>query len=340
MQPVFTQKLSNIQPTATRLLGSALTNGRMAHAFLLTGRDKASKWIMARQLAAFLNCLNPQKEALGACIVHDIDEEIDEKRFEAACQNCRWLYKDEHPKAWYVLSNESGKSGKIPVEAARNLSEEPARTSNYVRIVVIEDASEGAFHRPAANALLKTIEEPRSSCLFLLFASAQDDVLTTIVSRCQVVPFLNRLEDNLGLLNEVGLGKQQPVAASVKGEKLLQSEMAKKLSGENFLLQKDKGTHANGIKDALSFAHGLYELIEDEGDGSHELIIDTALALEISRLAKKGSLLSTASGAAYAQKLLIMSEEAKRRFDQYVSKKPICESFVLSWHELRQKSFI
>jgi hypothetical protein len=54
------------------------------------------------------------------------------KALAGACQNCRWLFQDEHPKAWLVLSAEAGKSGKIPVEAARNLSEELARTSQIM----------------------------------------------------------------------------------------------------------------------------------------------------------------------------------------------------------------
>jgi hypothetical protein len=38
------------------------------HAFLLTGRDKASKWIMARQLAAFFELFKPTKRGLWALV--------------------------------------------------------------------------------------------------------------------------------------------------------------------------------------------------------------------------------------------------------------------------------
>lgn len=339
MQAVFSKSLTDIQPVASRLMASAMTTDRMVHAFLLTGRDQDSKWILARQMAIYLNCQKENKLSEGACLRRQevsLENEplIDDKSFNIACQNCKWLYKNEHPKAWYVLSDESGKSGKIPVEAARNLSEELARTSNYIRVVVVEDASEACFHRPAANALLKTIEEPRSSCLFLFFAPAADDVLATIVSRCQVIPFNNRREDNLGVLDDVPLTRQD----SVKANGLtLSGEIAKRLEGQNFISLKERAGHAAAYRDALKLAQELSDLIDDEFAADE--VVDTALALEIRRLKGRGASLATAQTSRYLSDLLKIGEDAKRRIDQYVGKKAVCESFVLTWLELRQKLF-
>src|SRR5262249_46335007 len=111
------------------------------------------------------------------------------------CQNCRWIIKNEHPQAIISLSAEAtSKSGKIPVEKARSIGEELTKTSPYIRVVVIADADQDSFHRPAANALLKTIEEPRTASIFLLFADAVELVLPTVVSRTQVIPFRNSQE--------------------------------------------------------------------------------------------------------------------------------------------------
>lgn len=357
MQRIFSTNLTSAQPTATRLFESGLASGHMAHAFLLTGRDKRAKWQMARQLATFLNCeaignaLN-SKDAVGtACLQpeHDVEHvelaTIDEPAFNSACQNCKWLYRDTHPKAWYVLSSQGSKSGKIPVERARELSEELALTTSYKRVVVIEDASEGSFHRPAANALLKTIEEPRSPSLFLFFAAAVDDVLATIVSRCQVVPLLNRPDENLGILLDVPLtGKAQSTGA------WLTSESAAVLSRQSFL----EGSHSNRalgaqqVEESLAFAQVLLTLLneaEDSEDSEDEVdsgahVFDTALALEIKRLTSNQRSLSLESRTRYLSELLKITEEAKRRVDQYVSKKSVCESFVLSWLQLRQKNHI
>ena len=63
---------------------------------------------------------------------------------------------------------------------------------------------------------------------------------------------------------------------------------------------------------------------------------DALLALELRRI-KTGK---GANLARYAGALVSLAEEAKRRVDQYVGKKAVCESFVLSWQQLRQKNFI
>jgi len=340
MQKLFTQELAERQAVATRLLASGMEQEKLAHALLLTGRAHEDKWLIARQLAAYLNCSEAGKATAGACMLKWQESCLEEdgtavKDFAAeikadlarACQNCRWLFQDEHPKAWMVLSAEAGKSGKIPVEAARLLCEELARTSNYVP-VVIEEANEAAFHRPAANALLKTIEEPKSASMFLLFSQTADDVLTTIVSRCQVVPLNNRIEANIGPLARLAI----PGAVPVSSGKLLKPEQVRidlvaKLSEQPFL-QKLKSSS----KHALTLAASLQILLEDDYEA--EEIIDSLMAMELKGIGAAN--LTDARSAAYLSKLLKISEDAKRQIDQYVSKKGVCESFVLSWHDLRQ----
>ena len=251
------------------------------------------------------------------------------KGLTSACQNCRWLFQDEHPKAWFVLSAEAGKSGKIPVEAARNLSEELARTSSYVRVVIVEEANEAAFHRPAANALLKTIEEPKSPSLFLLFSQTSDDVLTTIVSRCQVVPLNNRIDENVGPISRIVGLPTKPLATTGlqrKSDTML-LELTEKL-GSHAFVQKLRA----GSKDALALSVALQLLIDD--DYEPDAIIDSLVALELKAIG--AAKLSQSRSSSYLTKLLKLSEDAKRQIDQYVSKKGVCESFVLTWLDLRQ----
>jgi hypothetical protein len=341
--PLFSADLTQRQAVATRLLANGIEQERLAHALLLTGRAHQDKWLIARQLAAYLNCEKEDKLSRGACMLQwqasCVDEdgsalsELDgsvQKDLANACQNCRWLFQDEHPKAWLVLSAEAGKSGKIPVEAARNLSEELARTSNYVRVVIVEEANEAAFHRPAANALLKTIEEPKSPSLFLLFSQTADDVLTTIVSRCQVVPLNNRIEENVGPIAQI-VGLSSSLTSAVSGTKgnrqSVAQELTEKLGGHTFV-QKLRA----GSKDALALSASLQLLIDD--DYEPDAIIDSLVALELKAIG--AAKLSQFGASSYLTKLLKLSEDAKRQIDQYVSKKGVCESFVLTWLDLRQ----
>ncbi len=340
MENLFSADLTKRQAVATRLLANGIEQSRLAHALLLTGRAHLDKWFIARQLAAYLNCTKEDKLASGACMVQwqasCVNEEgaaiaeFDQavlKDLTAACQNCRWLFQDEHPKAWLVLSAEAGKSGKIPVEAARNLSEELARTSNYVRVVIIEEANEASFHRPAANALLKTIEEPKSPSLFLLFSQTADDVLTTIVSRCQVVPLNNRIEENVGPIAQLTGRRENPSHNSKSKNAVLGAELAEKLGSYAFV-QKLKASS----KDALALSAALQQLIDD--DYEPDAIIDCLIAFELKAIG--AAKLTGLPASSYLAKLLKLSEDAKRQIDQYVSKKGVCESFVLTWLDLRQ----
>jgi hypothetical protein len=307
----------------------------MAHALLLTGRAIDDKWLIARQLAAFLNCQSADRASRGSCLLPFLTEDQagvgeengpDDKTFSLACQNCRWLFKDEHPKAWIVLSRDAGKSGKIPVESARNLSEELARSSQYLRVVVIDDASDSAFHRPAANALLKTIEEPRSNCLFILFGQCEEDVLQTIVSRCQLIPLNNFGPENVGFL-----ARQSP-SLKDRHKKLhgeLDNEALQNLRSEIFLTTgPGKKSH---MKDALDFAHRLLEVMDDD---NFSQVFDLLINWEIEKL--DGNYRTKVNYSRYVQDLFKLAEEAKRRWDHYVTKKGVCESFVLGWLELRQ----
>jgi DNA polymerase III delta prime subunit len=349
----FSVELAGRQPVACRLLANAIGADRMAHAILLTGRALSDKWLIARQLAAFLNCQSDVKFEHGSCLlpyIHSNDPAIDQvneqgqaapaspadvgkssnvpdnKTFSLACQNCRWLFKDEHPKAWTVLSREAGKSGKIPVESARNLSEELARTSQYLRLVVIDDASDSAFHRPAANALLKTIEEPRSNCLFILFGQCQEDVLQTIVSRCQLIPLNNLYEDNLGHL----AGPSSTLRAGLRTRLSEEDKELRQSLGSEIFLTTQPGKKVS-VKDALIFAHHLGEVIDDD---NFEKAFDLIINMEIEKLA--GIYRTNALYSRYLESLFKLAEEAKRQWDHYVTKKGVCESFVLSWLDLRQ----
>ncbi|MBU0663050.1 MAG: DNA polymerase III subunit delta' [Proteobacteria bacterium] len=158
------------QEKARTLLGRALESGQLAHAYLFRGPDGVGKQLFARSLAAAVNCR--QRQGMDAC---------------GHCSSCRKYSSENHPD-FLVISPEKGtiKIDRIR-EMTQALSYPPYESS--VRVVLLEDIH--TMRAEAANSLLKTLEEPPDNNLLILTAAAAREVLTTISSRCQVVPFFS-----------------------------------------------------------------------------------------------------------------------------------------------------
>lgn len=138
--------------------------GRMPHALLITGPANVGKSTLARFFAQYLNCQAGDKPC-GRCL------------------SCRKLVTGNHPDI--RLFDDEDKALKIDQvrELQRELSLSP-RESNY-RVAILcnfEKATIGA-----ANALLKTLEEPASPVIMILTTPEPGNLLPTIVSRCQVL---------------------------------------------------------------------------------------------------------------------------------------------------------
>jgi DNA polymerase-3 subunit delta' len=155
---------------AVHLLRSDIASGRVAHAYLFTGADGIGKRTLALQMARAVNCEAPPApgESCGKC------------------RACTLIGAEKHPDL-FVLRPE-GPGERILVDAARTVVRavmlKPSEAAR--RIALLTD-----FHRAlpnAANALLKTIEEPPPSAILLLTAETADELLPTITSRCRVVP--------------------------------------------------------------------------------------------------------------------------------------------------------
>ncbi len=157
------------QEKAKKILERSLGSSRIAHAYLFRGPDGVGKKLCAGIVAARINCTGiPQTH--GAC---------------GACQSCRKYLSKNHPDVTII----SPDGGTIKIdrvrELCRSLSYPPYESS--MRVVIIEDVH--TMRPEAANSLLKTLEEPPENNLLILTAGAGRDVLPTITSRCQVVPF-------------------------------------------------------------------------------------------------------------------------------------------------------
>lgn len=151
---------------AVSLLSRAVAGERVAHAYLLTGPDGIGKRHLARRLAAMLNCEAPAAAPCGLCSA------------------CRRIAQDAHPDV-SLIAPEEGRTKIAQVRAVQHeLSLSPYEGRWRVAILLDFDLAT----TEAANALLKTLEEPPSRAIIILTATDASLLLPTVVSRCQTVP--------------------------------------------------------------------------------------------------------------------------------------------------------
>ena len=145
--------------------------GRMPHALLLSGAEGVGKARFARQLAESLLCEQPAENGL-AC---------------GKCRQCLLLKADSHPDLRQV-GPEEGKQ-QIGIEAVRELVAGNTLSvgEDAHRVFIIDPAD--SMSRAAANALLKTLEEPIPGSLIVLLSARSDRLPVTIRSRCQMLAF-------------------------------------------------------------------------------------------------------------------------------------------------------
>lgn len=149
---------------------ATLAEGRLPHALLMTGVRGTGKRAFARRLAEAHLCTadDPGARPCGAC------------------RECTWLAAGSHPDL-LKLGPEEGKT-ELAVDPVRELAAALTLTGTSGRRAAIVDPAH-AMNRAAANAFLKTLEEPPAGVLLILVAEQPSRLPATIRSRCQVVSF-------------------------------------------------------------------------------------------------------------------------------------------------------
>jgi DNA polymerase-3 subunit delta' len=153
-------------------LRRALAQGRFPHALLFVGPEGIGKHLVARTLAQALLCERRPEEALDPC---------------GACPSCLQVMAGTHPDVLAVARPED--KHELPIKSIRDLchdlSLKPMRGQR--RIAIIDDADD--LSEEAANAFLKTLEEPPPGSVLILIGTSAELQRETIVSRCRVVRF-------------------------------------------------------------------------------------------------------------------------------------------------------
>jgi DNA polymerase-3 subunit delta' len=160
------------QEPVVGLLQKSLANGRLGHAYVFSGDDLGQMEQLARTLAKTLNCLNPPHRAPNGQAVDCCDQ----------CLNCRRIENGNHPDVQWARPE--SKTRIITIDQIRDLiqiiSLKPTEAEYKVAIILAADR----MNVQAANAFLKTLEEPPSRSVIILLTTAIDQVLETILSRC------------------------------------------------------------------------------------------------------------------------------------------------------------
>ena len=159
------------QQPGVQLLQRSLQRGRLAHAYLFIGDQLEELESLAQTLAKTLNCQQPIRGENNIAI-----DSCDQ------CLNCRKIQNGNHADVHWIRPE--SKSRIIGVEQIRELLQEiylkPTEAEYKVATIVAADR----FHVSAANAFLKTLEEPPSNSILILLTIEPKRLLETILSRC------------------------------------------------------------------------------------------------------------------------------------------------------------
>ncbi len=169
-----------------------MRGNRLPHAFLFSGLDGIGKKMVAIGFVKHLLC-----EHGTAC---------------GACRQCIKIDHGTHPDLLTVKREGS----EIKIGQSRMISKEVSEHpfEGAKRAIIIDGAD--AMNAPAANALLKTLEEPPPDNIFFLIASSERDIPLTVRSRCARVAFNplppEEVEDYLVRVHEMEKEKARLIA--------------------------------------------------------------------------------------------------------------------------------
>ncbi|MBL93585.1 MAG: DNA polymerase III subunit delta' [Myxococcales bacterium] len=254
MRPLDHEFLS-AQQAATHQLLHAIQHDRLAHGLLFVGPQGAGKSTLSLYLAQKLLCPQGHESPnLSGC---------------GHCGVCHRVAQKSHPDLNWVLSEKrreaenesretsSKKTSDLTIADIRSLCQSLLLPPHEGRakVAVILDA-----HRmtpQAANALLKTLEEPRPNTHLILVAPSKDSILPTLLSRSQVVRFRPLQSESVAnLLEHEGLSAEEALQRSVASDgSIEQARSQTHLSVEEtkFLLDLLSGSEAERVLQLASW---------------------------------------------------------------------------------------
>jgi DNA polymerase III subunit delta' len=211
------EQLQELQPIVLKMLKQGLQKNRVAHAYLFEGSRGTGKKDFAFLLTKALLCLAP---------IENVPCET--------CINCKRVNHGNHPDV-HLLEPDglSIKKGQI-----KALQEEFSKTGveSKKKFYLVTHADRMTTN--AANSLLKFLEEPHSQTVAILMTEQIQQILPTIISRCQILSFQPlSTEKMLEKLVELGVKREQaPLLASMTNN----IDEAFALNGDDWFAQAQK----------------------------------------------------------------------------------------------------
>ena len=163
----------------------------IAHSILFYGNDIQEQYNIALEMARLMNCTGDKSDT-------------------CQCLNCRWIRENKHPAILTITKNDykdSSDTTKTVISASQveNVKNALMMTSDYHRVIIFADRDKDGnisglnskvFPETAANALLKTFEEPPDNTTFFFLTKNKTDIISTIASRSQCFFVSSNLREN------------------------------------------------------------------------------------------------------------------------------------------------
>ncbi|MBG9749672.1 DNA polymerase III subunit delta' [Bacillus thuringiensis] len=202
-------ELQDVQPKVARILQNSIRKEKVAHAYIYEGNKGIGKYQVALLYAKTLLCNNGSNSE--PC---------------HACKNCTRIDTGNHPDIIYIKPD----GASIKKEQIEELQKEFSYASfeSGKKIYIIENAEKMTAN--AANSLLKFLEEPESDCIAILLTERSNALLSTIISRCQLIRFapISPKKVQEALTEQLIFGEEAKILSKLTND----LEQARKISEE------------------------------------------------------------------------------------------------------------
>jgi DNA polymerase-3 subunit delta' len=297
------------QEIPKKILMGALKKNMLASAYLFYGEVGIGKWFMALELAKAINCENSEHQPCDHCLscrkidslIHPDVKMIFPVPFSSAKTQAERdkrheemeRFKKEKIKDPYTIVKFE-KNVNIPVDQIREMQKELGLKpfEGKRKVVIITEVEN--MHPSSANSLLKTLEEPPPDSNLILTTRDINQLLPTVISRCQQIRFgeipsgliEKRLKENFQIPEEqatfyakISNGSLGKAKDSIDGEKenirrdaiglletSVQSNIGKIMDEVEELLKKwDKNSILEMFEFLISLCRDIYLILEPSG---------------------------------------------------------------------------
>lgn len=192
----FDQIIGNL--SIIQSLKNSIKNDRISHAYIIDGKEKTGKKMIANAFAKLLLCQNPQDEPCQKC------------------SSCISIETGNNPDFFIVKPDKNSLGiAEIREKVIKNIETKPFKYKYKIFIIYAYNITV-----QAQNAMLKTIEEPPEFAIFILITQNYNRFLETIISRCilfKLKPISINIIEQFLMKNNVDLIKSKLYASYSKG---------------------------------------------------------------------------------------------------------------------------